>query len=218
MAIYELLTAALNFDTIMHSSVILCGSLFSTSKERTKSAFAVTTRKLSICKFQNMSWSNCSKKHKTIKTLCLLNWFPTKINCPVANGIGDQCAIRHTAWNILKDVQGESRLGFQIREDQWSFIDFLHRTIYQCDLIVYEILYDPLPKFPPFFCMTTILSIAKFSYQSSDDRNTYLPIECFCTLQFFVHSLDFCVASGFTRRSMPSCDEDITSCEWEKNR
>lgn len=79
----------------------------------------------------------------------------------------------NTAWNILKDVQGESRLGFQIREDQWSFIDFLHHTIYQCDLIVYEMLYDPLPKFPPFFCMTTILSIAIFSYQSSDERVCY---------------------------------------------
>jgi hypothetical protein len=68
MAIYELLATALNFDTIMHSSVTLCGSLFSTWKERTKSAFAVTTRKLSINKFQNISWSDCSKKHKTIKS------------------------------------------------------------------------------------------------------------------------------------------------------
>jgi len=95
MAIYDILAAALNFGTIMHSSVTLCGSLFSTWKERTKSAFAVTTRKLSVCKFQNISWRDCSKKHKTIKTLCLLNWFPTKINCPVANGNGDQCAIQH---------------------------------------------------------------------------------------------------------------------------
>jgi hypothetical protein len=91
----------------------------------------------------------------------------------VANGTGDQCAIQHTARNILKDVQGESILDFQIREDQQSFIDFLHHAIYQCDLIVHEMLYDPLLKFPPFFCITTILSIAKFSYQSSDEQVCY---------------------------------------------
>jgi hypothetical protein len=75
-------------------------------------------RKNQYANFEKNSWSDCSKKHKTIKALCLFNWLPTKINCPVANGTGDQCAIQHTQWNILKDVQGDSRLGFQIREDQ----------------------------------------------------------------------------------------------------